>query len=352
MKQAANPQSPSSQNPSSQNIVLPFVLAQRAKTRPPEPLVSCIIPAFNEAQNIVPMLQTLHQLLTEAGYRHELLVVDDGSRDDTVQRVLTETAGLPVTLIQLSRNFGKEIALTAGIDQAQGDVAVLIDGDFQHPPQMVPQFLRHWRAGYDMVYSIWPNRDHEGPAKRLFTKLFYALLNAGSSNSIPENSQDFRVLDRCVLDALRQMPERNRFMKGLYNWVGFTRLAIATETAARRAGESSFNFTRLLGLAMTGLTAFSNVPLRLWTLIGAVISLFSIGYAAWELLNTLLFGNPERGWPTLVVAVTFLGGIQLLSVGILGEYIGRIFNEVKLRPTYLVSQVTRMANVGKDAHEA
>lgn len=333
-------------------IVLPFVLEQRAKARPADPLVSCVIPAYNEAQNIVPLLQTLHRLLKEAGFRHELVVVDDGSRDDTVQRVLTEAAGLPVTLVQLSRNFGKEIALTAGIDQAQGDVAVLIDGDFQHPPEMVPEFLRHWRAGYDMAYSMWPNRDHEGPAKRLFTKLFYTVLNAGSRNRIPENSQDFRVLDRCIIDALRQMPERNRFMKGLYNWVGFTQLAIATPTQARRAGESSFNFSRLFGLAMTGLTAFSDVPLRLWTLVGSVISLLAIGYGCWELINTLLFGNPLEGWPTLVVAVTFLGGVQLLSVGILGEYIGRIFNEVKQRPTYLVSQITHMDGATKDDHEA
>ncbi len=333
-------------------IVLPFVLEQRAMARPTDPLVSCVIPAYNEALNIVPLLQTLHQLLNQAGFRHELVVVDDGSRDDTVQRVLTETAGLPVTLVQLSRNFGKEIALTAGIDQIQGDVAVLIDGDFQHPPEMVPEFLRHWRAGYDMVYSVWPNRDHEGLGKRLFTKLFYSLLNAGSRNRIPENSQDFRVLDRCIIDALRQMPERNRFMKGLYNWVGFTQLGIATQTQARRAGESSFNFGRLLGLAMTGLTAFSDVPLRIWTLIGSVISLIAISYAVWEFTNTLLFGNPLRGWPTLAVAVTFLGGVQLLSVGILGEYIGRIFNEVKQRPAYLVSQVTRSPAAAKDSHEA
>lgn len=333
-------------------IVLPFVLQQRAKARPVDPLVSCVIPVYNEALNIVPLLQTLHQLLNEAGFRHELVVVDDGSRDDTVQRVLTEAAGLPVTLVQLSRNFGKEIALTAGIDQIQGDVAVLIDGDFQHPPEMVPEFLRHWRAGYDMVYSMWPNRDHEGPLKRLFTKLFYSLLNAGSRNRIPENSQDFRVLDRCIIDALRQMPERNRFMKGLYNWVGFTQLGIVTQTQERRAGQSSFNFARLFDLAMTGLTAFSDVPLRIWTLIGSMISMIAIGYALWEFINTLLFGNPLRGWPTLAVAVSFLGGVQLLSVGILGEYIGRIFNEVKQRPTYLVSQVTRSPAADKDTHEA
>lgn len=335
-----------------QSAAQPFILRQRASLRPADPLVSCVIPAYNEGQNIVPLLQSLHRLLTEQGYRHELIVVDDGSRDDTAERVLTETVGLPVILLQLSRNFGKEIALTAGIDHLNGDVAVLIDGDFQHPPEMVPEFLRHWRLGYDMVYSVWPNRHHEGLAKRLFTRLFYAVLNAGSRNPVPENSQDFRVLDRCVLDALRQMPERNRFMKGLYNWVGFTRLEIATQTQARRAGHSSFNVTRLLALAMTGLTAFSNVPLRLWTLIGSAISLLAIGYGCWELINALLFGNPARGWPTLIVAVTFLGGVQLLSIGILGEYIGRIFIEVKMRPRYFISRITAMQKPGKDLDEA
>jgi len=322
-------------------FVLPYVLEQRSIARPLDPLVSCIIPAFNEAENIVPMLQTLHRLLSEAGYRHELVVVDDGSRDETVKRVLTETLDLPMTLIQLSRNFGKEIALTAGIDHVQGDVAVLIDGDFQHPPEMVPEFLGQWRQGYDMVYSVRPSREDEGLAKRLFTRAFYALVNSGAPLRIPENTQDFRVLDRCILDALRQMPERNRFMKGLYNWVGFTQIALETQTQERRAGASSFNFHRLMSLGMTGLTAFSNMPLRIWTFVGCVISLLSISYALWEFFRTLIFGNPLSGWPTLTVAITFLGGVQLLSIGILGEYIGRIFNEVKQRPTYLVSKITR-----------
>ncbi|PRP71679.1 glycosyltransferase [Chromobacterium amazonense] len=317
----------------------PYLLALRAAERPADPLVSCIVPAYNESENIVPMLETLHRLLTQQGLRHELVVVDDGSRDDTVPKVLQASQRLPVTLIQLSRNFGKEIALTAGIDHIQGDVAVLIDGDFQHPPEMVPVFLDKWREGYDMVYSVRANRDNETLAKRAFTRVFYALLNTGAPLKIPENTQDFRVLDRCILDALRQMPERNRFMKGLYNWVGFTQLALETQTQERRAGKSSFNFRNLLGLGLTGLTAFSNMPLRIWTLVGFFISLLSIGYALWELLHTLLFGNPVSGWPTLAVAVTFLGGVQLLSIGILGEYVGRIFNEVKGRPTYLISRV-------------
>jgi glycosyltransferase involved in cell wall biosynthesis len=323
------------------DFVPEYLLKLRAAERPADPLVSCIIPAFNEETNIVPLLQTLHALLSAEGLRHELVVVDDGSRDGTVEQVLSLGDSLPVTLVQLSRNFGKELALTAGIDTVGGDVAVLIDGDFQHPPEMVPEFLRQWRNGYDMVYSVRASRDGETFAKRWFTRVFYTLLNFGAQMKIPENTQDFRVLDRCILDALRQMPERNRFMKGLYNWVGFTRLGLETHTNDRRGGKSSFNLWRLLGLGLTGLTSFSNVPLRVWTFVGSTISLTAIAYAFYVLIETLLFGNDQHGWPTLIVAIMFLGGVQLLSIGVLGEYIGRIFTEVKLRPTYFISRITR-----------
>jgi glycosyltransferase involved in cell wall biosynthesis len=325
----------------SDDFVPEYCLKLRAAERPRAPLVSCIIPAFNEADNIVLLLQTLHQLLAGEGLKHELLVVDDGSQDATVERVLSVQDQLPVTLIQLSRNFGKELALTAGIDQARGDVAVLIDGDFQHPPEMIPEFLTQWRKGYDMVYSVRANRDGETLAKRWFTLTFYTLLNLGAQMKIPENTQDFRVLDRCILDALRQMPERNRFMKGLYNWVGFTRLGVVTHTNNRLAGQSSFNLWRLLGLGLTGLTSFSNVPLRVWTLVGSTVSLTSIGYAFYVLIKTLLYGNDQHGWPTLTIGIMFLGGVQLLSIGVLGEYIGRIFTEVKLRPAYFISRIAK-----------
>lgn len=320
--------------------VHPYLLSLRAQERPADPLVSCILPAYNESANIVPMLQTLHALLDAAGYRHELLVVDDGSRDDTVQQVLGLLEALPVTLIQLSRNFGKEIALSAGIDHARGDVAVLIDCDFQHPPERVPDFLEQWRQGYDMVYSVREHRRGEPWIKRLCTHAFYRLTNSGCRHKMPADTQDFRVLDRCVLEALRQMPERNRFMKGLYHWVGFTQRPMITRVDERRAGQSSFNYRRLLDLGITGLTAFSNLPLRIWTLVGCAISLLAIGYAFLELIRTLLFGNPIQGWPTLAVAVCFLGGVQLLSIGILGEYVGRIFDEVKQRPNYLISRIS------------
>ncbi|MDF0605102.1 glycosyltransferase family 2 protein [Neisseriaceae bacterium TC5R-5] len=320
-------------------FVPPYLLALRAQERPSQPLVSCIIPAYNEAENISPMLETLHHLLKQAGFKHELIVVDDGSKDSTVEKVLICSQTLPVTLIQLSRNFGKEIALTAGLDYANGDVTVLIDSDFQHPPDMVPVFLEEWRQGYDMVYSVRADRTDESWLKRLFTHAFYQLANSGCQHKMPADTQDFRVLDRRVVLALRQMPERNRFMKGLYHWVGFTQRAIATQTQHRRAGKSSFNYRRLIDLGLTGLTAFSNMPLRVWTWIGSTISLCSMTYGGWELLQTLLYGNPERGWPTLVVAITFLGGVQLLSIGVLGEYIGRIFTEVKRRPHYLISHI-------------
>ncbi len=318
-----------------------FTLRVRAAERPADPLVSVLLPAYNEQDNVVPMLETLHRLLQDLGLRHELIVIDDGSRDATVERVSAVINRLPVTLVQLSRNFGKEVALSAGIDEAGGDLAVLIDCDFQHPPDLIPSFIAQWKRGYDMVYAVRADRNDESLAKRAFTHAFYWLLNFGERNRIPENTQDFRVLDRCMLDALRQMPERNRFMKGLYNWVGFTRLGVRVRTDRRRHGQSSFNFSSLLRLAATGLTAFSNVPLRLWTVIGGLVSLVSIGYALYIVIETLFLGNDARGWPTLVVAVTFLGGVQLLSIGILGEYIGRIFTEVKQRPHYFVSRVTR-----------
>jgi glycosyltransferase involved in cell wall biosynthesis len=322
-----------------------FVLRMRAAERPSDPLVSCLIPAFNEEGNILPMLETLHTLMKGMNLRHELIVVDDGSGDATIERVMSVIDHLPVMLVQLSRNFGKEVALTAGIAQARGDLAVLIDCDFQHPPELIPSFIEQWRRGYDMVYAVRSDRNDESMVKRAFTHVFYGLLNFGERNKIPENTQDFRVLDRCLLDALNNMPERNRFMKGLYNWVGFTRLEMRVRTDPRRHGTSSFNFISLLKLAATALTAFSNVPLRLWTVVGGMVSLTSIAYAIYIVIETLFFGNDTSGWPTLVVAITFLGGVQLLSVGILGEYIGRIFTEVKQRPTYFVSRITRSSSL-------
>jgi hypothetical protein len=259
------------------------------------------------------LLGTLHRILGGRGLRHELIVVDDGSRDATVELVMGQVDRLPLTLVQLSRNFGKEIALSAGIDHAKGDVAVLIDGDFQHPPELVPEFLEHWRRGYDMVFSVRADREGESASKRWFTRAFYAMLNMGSTLKIPENTQDFRVLDRRVLDALRAMPERNRFMKGLYNWVGFTRLAVVSRTTSAAPYEQLLAPVRL---ALTGLASFSNV--------------LRVGPSpAWcrrrrsSTPSGVDTGSQQRraGWPTPDRA-SCSGGVQLLSIGVLGEYIG------------------------------
>lgn len=313
----------------------------RRRARVTRPFVSCIVPVFNEESNVEAMLQALHGQLGTLGLDHEIVVVDDGSNDQTLVILHRCLASCPLVLVELSRNFGKELALSAGLDHVRGDIAILIDADFQHPPELIPQFIERWADGYDMVFAVREGRQDEGAAKRICTRLFYLLLNLGERNKIPENTQDFRLLDRCVVEALRQLPERNRFMKGLYNWVGFTRIALAVRTDPRRGGTSGFGFRGLFTLALTGLTTFSNVPLRLWIGMGAFVSLMSIAYGVFILVETLVFGNPTDGWPTLVVAILFLGGIQLLSIGILGEYLGRVFTEVKQRPAYLVSRVTR-----------
>jgi polyisoprenyl-phosphate glycosyltransferase len=313
----------------------------RRQARAQRPFVSCVVPVFNEEANIEAMLAALHRQLSDLGLDHEIVVVDDGSHDQTLVMLHRCLSTCPLVLVELSRNFGKELALSAGLAHVSGDVAILIDADFQHPPELIPRFIERWAEGYDMVFAVREGRQDEGAMKRGLTRLFYWLLNLGERNKIPENTQDFRLLDRCVVEALQQLPERNRFMKGLYNWVGFTRVALPVRTDPRRAGTSGFGFRGLFTLAITGLTAFSNVPLRLWIGMGALVSLVSMAYGAFILVETLVFGNPTDGWPTLVVAILFLGGIQLLSIGILGEYLGRVFTEVKQRPVYLVSRVTK-----------
>lgn len=320
-------------------------------SRPKDPLVSCIIPMYNEQDNIVKMLDCLTALFEQNNYRYNFVVVDDGSKDHSVCRVMQALENYPATLVQLSRNFGKEIALTAALDFVDGDVVVMLDADFQHPPEMIPIFIEHWRQGYDMVYGARKNRDQDTWLKKQFTKAFYALVNWGAPIKMPQNTQDFRVLDRSVVDALSQMSERNRFMKGIYNWVGFNQLMIETEVHERQAGESKFNFKSLWGLGLTGLTAFSNAPLRLSMYVGFAVALSSVSYAGFTVLKELLGFDSPDGWPTLAVAITFLGGVQLIAIGILGEYIGRIYDEVKQRPIYLTKMVKRSHKQARQSEE-
>lgn len=300
--------------------------------------ISYIVPAYNEEPVIADFLTALNAQAQQLSQQYEIIVVDDASKDQTYQAVLPFTDSHPVKLLRFSRNFGKEIALSAGLQHASGEVVVLIDGDFQHPMAVIPQFLQHWAEGYDMVYGVRKSRGDESRIKRSFARFFYRLMERITNVSIPPNAGDFRLLDRCVVDSLNQIDERSRFMKGLYAWVGYSSMAVPFDVQERAAGESSWNFFRLVELAITGITSFSEIPLRFWGVIGFVISLISFIYALCIIGETLFFGAKTPGFATLIVAIMFLGGIQLLSIGILGEYIGRIFNEVKQRPLYIVSK--------------
>jgi glycosyltransferase involved in cell wall biosynthesis len=304
--------------------------------RSPRPAISCVMPAFNEAANLPPVLAEATQQLAALTDRWELIVVDDGSHDATPAAMLPWLTRPGVRYVRLSRNFGKEAALTAGIDRAEGDVVLLMDADGQHPPTLLPRMLEAWQRGADMVCAARTSRADENWRKRIGTRLFYSLVNANPSVQIPVDAGDFRLMDRRVVDALKSLPERNRFMKGLYAWVGFRNEIIDYLPAERLSGQSSFSMKSLTRLAFTGITAFTNVPLRLWSGVGALIALGAIGFGLWIVIEHFIEGHDVPGWATLVTSLMFFSGVQLLSIGILGEYVGRIFDEVKQRPVYIV----------------
>ncbi|MEO8154418.1 MAG: glycosyltransferase family 2 protein [Rhizobacter sp.] len=309
----------------------------QAASRPARPSISCVMPAYNEAANLPTLLTRLLPQLAELTDRFEVVIVDDGSTDDTAMSIAPWLAQGGVRYLRLSRNFGKEHALTAGIDHAAGDVVVLMDADLQHPVEIIAKMLVAWQGGADMVCAARASRSDESMAKRLGTRLFYWIVNRKGQVQIPVDAGDFRLMDRRVVDALKSLPERNRFMKGLYAWVGFRTEIIDYLPAERQAGQSSFSLGSLVRLALTGVTAFSNVPLRLWSGVGALIALGGIGFGIWVVIEHFIDGHGVPGWATLVTSLMFFSGVQLLSIGILGEYVGRIFDEVKQRPIYLVA---------------
>ncbi len=301
--------------------------------------LSCVVPAYNEQDNLREFINALIPAVQALTSDFEIIIVNDGSRDathDVAMQLVTQ--GLPVRYLALSRNFGKEAALSAGIDHARGNAVLLIDADFQHPLEMLPEMHALWQGGYEMIYGVIADRGAESGAKRLGTNLFYTLMNSGNGVKVPPNAGDFRWMDRKVVDALRALPERNRFMKGLYAWVGFKTAALPFVPKDRAAGQSSFNLKRLGALALLGLTSFTTLPLRVWSVIGGAVALLALAYGLWITLDTLLFGADLAGWPTLAAGIMLFSGVQLMSIGILGEYIGRIYDEVKQRPTYLIAR--------------
>ncbi len=303
------------------------------------PSVSCVVPAFNEARNLPTVLPTILAALAALSDHIELIVIDDGSRDDTTQVMQTLCAAhQELVYLKLSRNFGKEHALMAGLDAAAGDVVILMDADGQHPVPLLPEMFKQWQQGSDVVYAVRKTRDDQSGLQASLTGLFYTLVNFGNRVKIPANAGDFRLMDRKVVEALKSLPERNRFMKGLYAWVGFNSTAIDYQPLARAEGETSFGLRGSLALALTGILAFSIAPLRALTLTGLMLSALALGYGAWVVGEYFVTGIAVPGYATIVVGMMFFSGIQLLSIGVLAEYVGRIYEEVKQRPSYLISE--------------
>jgi len=314
--------------------------------------LSCVMPAYNEASNLPQVVPAVLQVLKALANRVELILINDGSRDNTAQVARDLCAHWPeVVFLDLSRNFGKEAALTAGLEAAQGDVVVLMDADGQHPADLVPLMLQKWREGLDVVYAVRSSRDDQSALHGWLTGWFYRLINWGNRVQIPAHAGDFRLMDRRVVQALNALPERNRFMKGLYAWVGFPSVAIDYEPLPRQDGQSSFGLRGAFSLALTGMLAFSTVPLRLLTLTGLILALTAMGYGAWVVVEHFFWGVRVPGYATIVVSVMFFSGIQLLSLGIMAEYVGRIYDEVKRRPTYLLKE-RRGAGLHPDQRDA
>lgn len=299
--------------------------------------LSLVVPAHNEAGSIRPFLAEVARVLDPLGLDYEIIVVNDGSTDATLAQLLAALADTPrLRVIDLSRNFGKEAALTAGLDAAAGRAVVPMDADLQHPPEVIPQLLARWREGHDVVLCRRRSRETDHPLHRWFARSFYRAHNLLAEQAIPEDVGDFRLMDQRVVQALRLLPERRRFMKGIMSWVGFRTTVVDFEVAPRHAGRSRFSGWRLWNFALEGITSFSTVPLRVWTYMGLAVSAVALAYAAWVVVKTLVAGTDLPGYPSLFAAILFLGGIQLIGIGVLGEYIGRIYHEVKQRPVYLV----------------
>ncbi len=300
--------------------------------------ISCVVPVYNEETVIADFIAALDQTLKSLSYAYEILLVDDGSLDNTPEIIQQLRNRYTLRYLRFSRNFGKEKAISAGLDHAQGDAVILMDSDFQHPLELLGEFISKWEDGYDMVYAVRQNREDESWLKRTCAKTFYQFTSRINRINIPANAGDFRLLDRKIVVALQKLPERNRFMKGLYSWVGYKQAAIPFEVQPRKAGTSQWNFYSLLDLAITGITSFTAFPLRLIALGGISVATLALLYAAWIILSTLIFGIKTPGWATIVTAITFFGGLQLFALGVVGEYIGRVFDEVKHRPHYIIDE--------------
>jgi glycosyltransferase involved in cell wall biosynthesis len=299
--------------------------------------ISIVVPVFNEGGNIDAFLDRLEPAISAIEPNHEILVIDDGSTDDSYGRLLDRCRrNTRLRVVSLSRNYGKEAALTAGFDYCRGRAAVSMDSDLQHPPEMLGTLIAKWREGNEVVYTYRESRADDPWIRGVCSRAFYRLYNRLVDVRIPPDASDFRLLDRKAIDALRQLREQTRFMKGLFSWVGFRQAGIPYTPAARHSGQTTWSFWRLWNFAVDGITSFGTLPLRVWLYIGTFISALSFVYASFLVLRTIVMGIDVPGFASIVVLILFFGGVQLVTLGIIGEYLGRVYQEVKNRPLYIV----------------
>jgi len=303
-------------------------------------MISIVVPVFNEESNLQELLRRVKETMGTIGIPYEIVFVDDGSHDRTVEIISEEMASNDmVRLVQFSRNFGHQVAVTAGLDFAQGDAVVVMDADMQDPPELIPEMISKWSDGYDVVYAVRNKRDHESWFMTSMRSVYYRLLKAVGDVDVPVDAGDFRLIDRQALTALNQLRENNRYVRGLCAWVGFRQVAVPYERPARFAGESKYSFFKLVSLALDGLSGFSNAPLRFVLWVGVIVAVLSFVIAGFALIAKLFTPDVVEGWSSLVLFIGCLSGIQLIALGVMSDYIGRIHNEVKNRPLYVISQL-------------
>ena len=302
--------------------------------------ISILIPCYNESASLPLLYDELMQVVhNQSDYAWEILFVNDGSKDNTIEIIKQLRAkDERICYVDLSRNFGKEKAMLAGFDYVTGDCMIIMDADLQHPPDAIPKMLQEWENGYDDVYGKRVSRGKESWLRKTFSLLFYTLLQKLTRVEVLQNVGDFRLLDRSCINVLKQLREQERYTKGMFSWIGFAKKEVEFETQDRIAGQSSWSYKQLVNLAIEGITSFTIAPLKISTFIGIIVALLAFIYMIYVVIRTILYGDPVQGYPTLIIVILFLGGLQLLALGIIGEYLGRIFNETKKRPTYIARE--------------
>jgi len=316
-----------------------FVNQNTSSQIPRRQSLSLVVPVYNEEEVISEFYKRSIIVLESLAMDYEILFINDGSKDKTLEKLKELRDGNNnIAIIDLSRNFGKEVAMTSGLDYAKGDAAIIIDSDLQDPPELIPKFIKYWHEGYDVVYAKRITRAGETTLKKLTAYLFYKTMNKVSQVAIPEDTGDFRLLSRRAINSIKDLPERNRFMKGLFTWIGYAQKEVTYNRDPRFSGESKWGYWKLWNFALEGITSFTIAPLKLSTYAGLLTAIFAMSYGLFIIVKTLIYGDPVAGFPTLITVVSLIGGVQLVALGIIGEYLGRMFEETKNRPLYFVNQ--------------